>query len=225
MTDAEHVACDALRMAGLKEVADNLEFAREAVRLRKDLIEMLERDAEGYCAACGVDAELESHQMSCRLVPLFATQDGWSAVEIERAHDEALRQELLRTTPSPLGEWVQQQPGQLFGLDPATWRLNDVVTGAPHTPAGRLEQAGIWVLHRCTGGRNAHEPDMMHVGLYASPATAMRHVRSVHPQAPDWAPTSLGDFECWIEPFEESNDADKPCRGEWWSLCAMEVRE
>jgi hypothetical protein len=145
--------------------------------------------------------------------------------EIERAHDEALRQELLRTTPSPLGEWVQQQPGQLFGLDPTTWRPNDVVTGAPHTPAGRLEQAGIWVLHHCTGGRSAHEPDMMHVGLFASPATAMRHVRSVHPQAPEWAPTSLGDFECWIEPFEESNDADKPCRGEWWSLCAMEVRE
>ena len=102
MTDAEQVACDALRMAGLGEVADNLEFAREAVRLRKDLIEMLECDTEVYCAACGVHAESESHRMSCRLVALFATQDGWWSAEIERAHGEALRQEQMRARPTPL---------------------------------------------------------------------------------------------------------------------------
>lgn len=96
MTEAEQVACDALRAAGLDELADNLAFAREAVRLRADVTEMLECDTEGYCAACGVHAESESHRLSCRLVPLFATKEGWVAEEIERAHDEALRQERLR---------------------------------------------------------------------------------------------------------------------------------
>lgn len=100
MTEAEQVVCDALRSAGLDEVADNLAFAREAVRLRVNVTEMLECDVDGCCAACGVHAESEAHRLPCRLVPLFATKEGWAAEEVERAHDEALRTERLRVPPT-----------------------------------------------------------------------------------------------------------------------------
>lgn len=165
MTDAEQVACDALRMAGLGELADNLAFAREAVRLRADLVEMLECDTEGYCGACGVHAESESHRLSCRLVPLFATREGWAVEEVERAHGEALRQERMRSTPSPLGEWAQRE-GTLFNIDPsaelARWlpvtTLEDLRRNVPgivgradahfrRTAQGRLAMAQSLVQH------------------------------------------------------------------------------
>lgn len=117
MTDAEQVACDALRMAGLGELADNLEFAREAVRVREYIIERLESDVEGYCVSCGVHAESESHRMSCRLVAVFATQDGWQLAEIERAHGEALRQSQLRREP-------------LFRVDPASLEAGVTYAGS-----------------------------------------------------------------------------------------------
>lgn len=131
MTEAEQVACDALRAAGLDELADNLEWALEAVRLRVVVTEMLECNVEGYCAACGVHAESESHRMSCRLLPLFATKKGWAAEELERAHGEALRQSRLRAAP--------QRVEAVFGVDAtsyAVWRGDG--RPIPQTPAGRI---------------------------------------------------------------------------------------
>jgi hypothetical protein len=96
MSDAMAVALDALRMAGRDDVADAWAFVTEAVRLREWLIEHLECDVEGYCAACGVHSSSEPHRLSCRLVPVLATQPGWSEAEFERAWDAALRQSRLR---------------------------------------------------------------------------------------------------------------------------------
>jgi hypothetical protein len=96
MSDAMAVALDALRMAGRDDVADAWAFVTEAVRLREWLIEHLECDVEGYCAACGVHSSSEPHRLSCRLVPLLATQPGWSVAEFDRAWDAAVREQILR---------------------------------------------------------------------------------------------------------------------------------
>ena len=72
MTDAEQVACDALRSAGLDELADNLEWLKQAAALRSYITEALEVDAEESCAACGAMAGYTAHNRGCSLVPLFS---------------------------------------------------------------------------------------------------------------------------------------------------------
>ncbi len=151
MTEAEQVACDALRMAGLGEVADNLAWVREAARLREYIDETLQCDVEGYCASCGVHAESESHRLSCRLVSLYATREGWQAEEIVRAHDEALRQERIGNTRSPMGEWAQrQEPSSLFGIDPTTfsrWAGEVVLLGSSTVTTNPIVPAGeVWAF-------------------------------------------------------------------------------
>lgn len=132
MTDAEQVACDALRMAGLGEVADDLEWAKSALRHRDAVhAALLAVDNEfGHCDGrhefgakpCDGDNRTVTHDRLCpkgsALRALSLATDGqWAAMELEAAHGEALRTERLRATPSPLGEWAQR-PGQLFDLDP-----------------------------------------------------------------------------------------------------------
>ena len=128
MTDAEQVACDALRSAGLDELADNLAFAREAVKLRTVLTVAL----ESYCD-CGDGGRVGVHDRDCSSVPLLALQPGWDWAEHENAVDAAHNIEMRRRA-ARLGEWAQRQPGRLFGLDAATWGLNDVVTGTEGEP-------------------------------------------------------------------------------------------
>lgn len=160
MTDAEQVACDALRSAGLDELADNLEWAKAALHHRDAVhAALLAVDNEfGHCDGrhsytakpCDGDNRTVTHDRLCpkgaalRAMSL-ATDGQWAAMELETAHAEA--HERMRATPSLLGEWAQRQPGTLFGVDPrlsalSDWGLNDVVTGAmPRTVAGRLDQA------------------------------------------------------------------------------------
>lgn len=114
MTAAEQVACDALRSAGLDELADNLEWLKQAAALRSYITEVLEVDAEESCAACGAMAGYTAHNRGCSLVPLFSTQPGWIEAQVEVAHAEALR----NPWPSLLGE-----------------------VPLPRTVAGRLDQA------------------------------------------------------------------------------------
>ncbi len=132
-------------MAGLGEVADNLAWVREAARLRDYIDETLQCDVDGYCAACGVHAETETHRLSCRLVPLFAARDGWLAEEMVRAHDEAWRQERLRGTPSYIH--ANLGPSALFNIDPASYAMwrgeiaplgSTTLTTNPIIPAGEV---------------------------------------------------------------------------------------
>ena len=101
MTDAEQVACDALRSAGLDELADNLAFAREAVRLRAWLPLNLQ-DSDGDCRGCGEYFD-RAHLRTCGVVPMLATQSGWLEAERNRAHAEAIRE----------NEWLHQPAAQL----------------------------------------------------------------------------------------------------------------
>ena len=125
MTDAEQVACDALRMAGIGAVADNLEFAREAVKVKASITNALAmRWGDGCCEGCGVYSATQAHLPGCRFAALFASDPAWTRKQINLAHAEALH-------TSTHGE-----PGTLFGPVPtlnelrAAWGLNDVVTGA-----------------------------------------------------------------------------------------------
>lgn len=109
MTDAEQVACDALRMAGLGEVADNLEFAREAVRNRVRILNRLEYGGHG-CDECNTD---DVHHRECKLIPLLETQPEFWPNQIELAHDMALRMTappMLRRDISTLEAYRRQYP-------------------------------------------------------------------------------------------------------------------
>lgn len=118
MTPAEQVACDALRSAGLDELADNLAFAREAVKVRERIMEDLTCDVDGCCTGCGVFS-YAAHRKSCRLWGLLNSDPAWLPAEIERAHKEALQTLFnVDSAPSLLGEWAQRQTGMLFASDP-----------------------------------------------------------------------------------------------------------
>ena len=87
------VARDAVRSAGLEELADNLEWAAAAVKHRKILLEAARHTAatearyggEGFypCIVCGE----APHRRDCEAATaLHALDPEWSREEVERAH-------------------------------------------------------------------------------------------------------------------------------------------
>lgn len=127
MTDAEQVACDALRSAGLDELADNLAFAREAVKVRATIIKAVTFIGESFdsCISCAAEGH-EPHDRNCTMLPLLSTQPNFAEDQLRLAWERACATERGLYLP-PLGEW--QLRTRQYGLDPATWRLNDVVQG------------------------------------------------------------------------------------------------
>ena len=132
MTEAEQVACDALRMAGLGEVADNLAWVKAATALCAYITETLESDTDDCCAACGAMAGYTAHNRGCSLLPLFETRPGWAEAQVEVAHEEALRMEQQRRVPSALGRWAQGQPGEMFTINPPAGMFTGLV-GRPRS--------------------------------------------------------------------------------------------
>ena len=127
MTDKEQVACDALRSAGLDELADNLAFAREAVKFQTVVRELVETQ-------CGCEAGRNFlHDRTCPLVPLLATQPGWLEAEYLDAEKRARAEEGYRD--------MTQQPTLDRALLSRLERAAFYNTPVPVTVAGRLDQA------------------------------------------------------------------------------------
>lgn len=135
MTPAEQVACDALRSAGLDELADNLAFAREAVKVRATIIKAVTFIGESCdsCISCGSESH-EPHDRDCTMLPLLSTQPNFAEDQLRLAWERACAIERTRA-PSDMAD------AAAYAMRHA-WGLNDVVTGAmPRTVAGRLDQA------------------------------------------------------------------------------------
>ena len=141
MTEAEQVACDALRSAGLDDVADNLAFAREAVKVRATILKAVTFIGESFdaCISCGVSGDNGvPHDRDCSMLPLLSTQPEFWPNQIGLAHESALLAERQRATPLASQrdvldlyrrEYLGQFPGPLGLGDP--YDLNAASEYAP----------------------------------------------------------------------------------------------
>lgn len=87
MTDATEVARDALRMAGLGELAEHLEWAVRSVAHRRAI-----RDAVATAVMIADDCTARwVHDRSCSTAnALHAVDPAWSRAEVDECHAAAL---------------------------------------------------------------------------------------------------------------------------------------